>query len=369
MSTVSGVAGLTRRPVPGPAVAGRHLLHVRLVGGDREWCRWCPGVVASLMESETLPVEFPRPASSPCPGLVASVCAGRCGVSRDVSSGGPGGAEAGEVVSLSRRETLRRLLIGGGVVASASLLTVAPAAASLTTPRQVRGYRYVGTRYFTSSGTFAKANPLGTGDVGCRAVRVRVVGAGGGGGGAAATGAAQASAGGGGGGGAFAESFILASALPTSVTVTRGAGGVGGAAGANAGSAGGASEFGAGEAFEVSAAGGLGGGAGFARGTPDYCAAGGEGNTFVGDFGSNGNSGLAVLIAPDLTSIARPAGGAAAAFSGSGSSGRLSAGGNGIVGNTRPGGGGGGGCNIASQASARSGGTGQNGVVIVEVYA
>lgn len=38
------------------------------------------------------------------------------------------------------------------------------------------GFRYVGTRYYTSSGTFAKADPLGTGDIGLRAVRVRMVG-------------------------------------------------------------------------------------------------------------------------------------------------------------------------------------------------
>jgi hypothetical protein len=232
----------------------------------------------------------------------------------------------------------------------------------------MNGYRFAGTRYYTSDGTFDKADPLGTGDIGFRAVRVRVIGAGGGGGGAASTGASASAAGGGGGGGAFAESFILASALTSSVTVTRGAGGAAGAAGANAGSDGGASEFGVGTAFEVSAAGGRGGGAGFSRANPDYNSPGDGGETFVGDFGSNGSAGIPVHLAPDLVSIVRPAGGSAGAFSASGKSERLSSGGNGIIGSTRPGGGGGGGCNVAGQATARSGATGQAGIVIVEVY-
>jgi hypothetical protein len=199
------------------------------------------------------------------------VCAGRCGVSRDVSSGGPGGAEAGEVVSLSRRETLRRLLIGGGVVASASLLTVAPAAASLTTPRQVRGYRYVGTRYFTSSGTFAKADPLGTGDVGCRAVRVRAVGGGGGGGGAAATAVGQ-----------------YAVAVPGDVAIAGGAGGAGwalqglfqaGAGGGSAFSSGNATQQGLASQSRTGPSGvGFGcGGAGGGNGEGQTAAAGGNG--------------------------------------------------------------------------------------------
>jgi hypothetical protein len=364
MSTVSGVAGLTRRPVPGPAVAGRHLLHVRLVGGDREWCRWCPGVVASLMESETLPVEFPRPASSPCPGLVASVCAGRCGVSRDISSGGPGGAEAGEVVSLSRRETLRRLLIGGGVVASASLLTVAPAAASLTTPRQVRGYRYVGTRYFTSSGTFAKADPLGTGDVGCRAVRVRAVGGGGGGGGAAATAVGQYAVASGGAGGVYGEKFILASALASSVTVTRGAGGAGGAAGANDGTAGGASSFGA--LLDVSGGNiGLAGTAGSApRSRPAAQAS--TTQAVPGDVAIAGGAGGAGWA---LQGLFQAGAGGGSAFS----SGNATQQGLASQSRTGPSGvgfgcGGAGGGNGEGQTAA-AGGNGAAGIVIVEVYA
>jgi hypothetical protein len=108
------------------------------------------------------------------------------------------------------------------------------------------GYLYAGTRYYTSSGTFAKADPLGTGDIGLRAVRVRVVAGGGGGGGAPVTGSAQSSMGASGSSGSYSESFILASSLSSSETVTIGAGGTGGGSGASASSGGdgGASSFG-----------------------------------------------------------------------------------------------------------------------------
>jgi hypothetical protein len=102
------------------------------------------------------------------------------------------------------------------------------------------GYLYAGTRYYTSSGTFVKADPLGTGDIGLRAIRVRCQAAGGGGGGVQA-----GRAGAGGSGGNYAESFITDIAgLDASVTVTRGSGGTGGAAGGNNGTAGGESSFG-----------------------------------------------------------------------------------------------------------------------------
>jgi hypothetical protein len=104
------------------------------------------------------------------------------------------------------------------------------------------GYLYAGTRYYTSSGTFAKADPFGTGDIGLRAIRVRLVA--GGGGGAGAGGIANRGSNGGGGGG-YAESFITdISGLAATVTVTRGSGGAGGAAGDNTGTAGGGSSFG-----------------------------------------------------------------------------------------------------------------------------
>lgn len=112
--------------------------------------------------------------------------------------------------------------------------------AQWTVANTAAGYLYAGTRYYTSSSTFDLADPLGTGDIGLKAVYVRVQAGGGGGGGAAL----NATSGAGGGGGAYTEGLILASALTSPVTVTCGSGGSGGAAGANDGTAGGSSLFG-----------------------------------------------------------------------------------------------------------------------------
>jgi hypothetical protein len=112
------------------------------------------------------------------------------------------------------------------------------------------GYQYRQTVYYTSSGTFVKADyPW------LRAIRVKVVGGGGGSGGCVATGANQLAAGGAGAGGGYAEKFITDIAgLSASETITRGGGGAGGAAGNNAGTNGSTSS-----AFGVSATGGAGG--------------------------------------------------------------------------------------------------------------
>jgi len=86
------------------------------------------------------------------------------------------------------------------------------------------GYLYAGTRYYESSAAFLKADPLGTGDIGLRAVRVRMVGGGGAGGGMPAGSGGS----GGGGGGGYCEKFITdLSTLSASEDVTRGAGGAG----------------------------------------------------------------------------------------------------------------------------------------------
>ena len=98
------------------------------------------------------------------------------------------------------------------------------------------GFTYAGTRVFTATGTFSKANPLGTGDIGLRAIYVRMAGGGGGGGGAQRGVGDVGGEGGGGGAGAYAELFRLESALSASETVTVGTGGAGGAA-ANTGRA------------------------------------------------------------------------------------------------------------------------------------
>jgi hypothetical protein len=148
----------------------------------------------------------------------------------------------------------------------------------------LEGYVYVDTVYFTSSGTFAKADyPW------LRAVRVKVQGAGGGGGNRLSL--TEASAGGAGGG--YAESFITdISGLDASVTVTVGAGGSGGASGAsNNGTTGGASSFGTavvGNGGNSSAGGGSRGGTGVG-GTGDVVFFGADGGS--GDLSRNSPGG------------------------------------------------------------------------------
>jgi hypothetical protein len=156
------------------------------------------------------------------------------------------------------------------------------------------GYAFEGTRIFTTTGSFDKADPLGTGDIGLRAIRVRLVGGGGGGGGGASTSSNQGSAGGGGGGGAYGESFIDdMSTLSSTETVTVGTGGAGGATGANNGSAGATSSFGS----LVTAGGGAGGLGQTAQATPAAGADGGAGSsTATADFLVRGGSGVPGIV-------------------------------------------------------------------------
>jgi hypothetical protein len=225
------------------------------------------------------------------------------------------------------------------------------------------GYVFVETVYFTSSGTFSKADyPW------LRAIRVRCQGAGGGGGAAPATAAGEYAIGGGGGSGGYSESFITDIAgLASSVTVTRGAGGAGGV-GATAPAAGGVSSFGS--AVVANGGGGAGngfaqtpsfptvtgsatGGAGAVAGTGDLVLAGGGGfdPTFNNIFGNV----FSTLGASSFLSGVR---GAVASTTGAN-------GANGLL----FGGGATGGVNNPSQATARTGGNGGNGIVIVELFA
>jgi hypothetical protein len=227
------------------------------------------------------------------------------------------------------------------------------------------GFRFVGTVYFTSNGSFVKADPLGTGDIGLRAIRVRVQAGGGGGGGAEATGGGQVAAGNGGSGGGYAERFILASDLTSSVTVTRGSGGAGGAGNA-AGTNGAQSSFGLGEAFEVIAGGGSGGNRLGAH-TPGtlVLAVNIGGASGVGDLVVRGFAGSPMILFGS---------GASTAVSGTAGSSVLGAGREGVASSTGGGagtlygGGGSGALNLASQGTARNGGAGANGIVIVDCF-
>jgi hypothetical protein len=218
------------------------------------------------------------------------------------------------------------------------------------------GYQFREAVYFTSSGTFSKADYSWL-----RAIRVKCQGAGGGGGGAATTGSSQIAVGGSGAGGAYAESFITDIAgLDASVTVTRGSGGAGGAAGNNNASNGGSSSFGS----LVSAGGGDGGG-GSSAGAVNSIPGNREGST-------TGTGDLVIPGGPNhvkgqvRTDFLVPSG-SGGSFLGAGLNTFLAAS-EGVTG-LLYGGGGTGGANTASQATARAGGAGGDGIVIVELYA
>lgn len=224
------------------------------------------------------------------------------------------------------------------------------------TLKNQQGFRPLQTVKFETSGTFSKANYPGI-----KAVRVRVVGGGGGGGGAVAAGSGAHSCGGGGGGGGYAESFVLATALPDNVTVTVGAGGTGVAG--DSGTFGGVSSFGT---FAEAGGGGRGhsipstalsiaatGGGGGNGSVGDVLAFGdtatfGHGNGSLGIGGSGGGSMLG--------------GGAPGVYTGAGSGS--------LPGNAGRvyGGGGGGAQSNAGNTTAQPGGAGAQGVVLVEVF-
>jgi hypothetical protein len=253
-------------------------------------------------------------------------------------------------------DEVRDLLNGGD---AGEVLTAAGSAAPpVWAAPSANGYVYNSTVYFTSNGTFAKADyPW------LRAIRVKVQGAGGGGGGCATTGANQNSIGSGGGGGAYAEKFITdIPGLSASVTVTVGSGGAGGAAGTNNGSTGGQSSFGA-----VVTADGGGGGVGQAALTPPIARGGGGGGvtTSGGDLAIEGSGAGAAFHVE--AGFAVPSQGGIAFLSGRPTSGTVT----GVAGATGKnyGGGGNGGTNSQNQGTARAGGAGAAGIVIVELFA
>jgi hypothetical protein len=218
----------------------------------------------------------------------------------------------------------------------------------------VRG-QLVETVYFTSSGSFVKADyPW------LDKVRAKVQAGGGAGGGAAATGVGEGSGGSGGGGGEYREGVIDALALSASETVTRGAGAAGGA---GAGATGGTSSFGS----HISAIGGS-GGLVFAAGTTFAGQLGGPGGTggSGGDLANPGGPGSACYRIVD-GAVGRALG------IGDGGDSTLGHGGQGqsVVASAagRLYGGGGGGTFNGASSSADNGGDGADGIVILELYA
>lgn len=190
---------------------------------------------------------------------------------------------------------------------------------------------------------------------GVKALFVEALGGGGGGGGGVASASNAAPASGGGGGG-YANTFLPAPA--SSYAVGIGAGGAGGV-GANSGSSGGASTFGA-----VLSASGGGGGSNLASGTSLAFAfsAGTGGGAAAGDWwvqGSDGTRGCRL----SGTVAESGMGGAGAVFGGTTSG--LIADNDGLLG-ARYGSGGSGAC--ALSAATRTGGSGQQGLIIVTEY-
>jgi hypothetical protein len=223
------------------------------------------------------------------------------------------------------------------------------------------GYLYAGTRYYTSSGTFDKADPLGTGDIGLRAIRVRMVGAGGAGGGAATTGSGQNALGRGGRGGTYAESFITdIPGLVSSVTVTRGAGGTG--VSNAAGNAGGQSSFGS----AVEAGGGGGGAVGGGAAPPGFNAGAiPAAGSATADLSVDGGVGFDALYLLAGFVLFGPGGGSL--LGSGGAKAPVTTGADGSAG-ILYGGGGTGGSNAQNQGTARAGGAGANGIVIIDCF-
>jgi hypothetical protein len=224
---------------------------------------------------------------------------------------------------------------------------------------ETSGYRFAGTRYYTSSGTFAKADPLGAGDIGLRAVRIRLVGAGGSGAGILGTLAATRNplAPSGGSSGGYAEAFVLASSLLSSETVTCGSGGAGST---GAGNSGGATSFGS-----HAAASGGGGGVNLSNTAGTQTRRPGEaGIGTAGDLLIKGTPGLSGSIG---TFITTGGSGGSSFFGGGATPNDRSA--DGIGGNAGSvGGGGGAAIRHSGTGTNYTSGAGGNGVVIVDCF-
>jgi hypothetical protein len=219
------------------------------------------------------------------------------------------------------------------------------------------GFRFAGTVYFTSSGTFAKADPLGTGDIGLRAIRVRLVGGGGAGGGAEPKTAGTYQGASGGGGGGYAESVITDIAgLVASVTVTVGTGGTGVAGGT--GNSGGNSSFG-------TAVVGNGGSGGVIQNSVGASLGGGG----TGQLVINGSHGTFGTFEDDLSGIAVGGAGGSSRLGGSSGPAARTAGSSAGQAGLLYGGGGGGrvrGTNVGTGSAV--GADGAAGIVIVDCF-
>lgn len=216
------------------------------------------------------------------------------------------------------------------------------------------------TVVFTSSDTFNKDDyPW------LKSVRVRLVAGGGAGGASVACSGIQASAGAGGGGGGYSEKVIPVEDLAASETVTVGGGGPGTSGG---GGGGGGSSFGS----HVSATPGQGGPAGSAvtllTGSPMIVSSAGGGTPGAGtggDLNLSGGEGGCGLVAFS-TGVFVGAGGSSHLSPNDGEFSRRSSSSAGTAGSLY--GQGGYGASTVASGSARDGGAGAAGIVIVELF-
>lgn len=210
---------------------------------------------------------------------------------------------------------------------------------------------------FTANGTW-------TAPPGCTRIIVEVVGGGGGGGGAAGVAAQAAGAGGGGGGGYVRRMFdISADGAPISGTVTVGTGGAGGPGATPAvGGNGNTSSFAHG-GTTIQATGGSGGGAAAAGTTAARGGAGGAAG--VGSGGDVNGAGQGGQHGARFSGTSAYGGAGGSSGLGTGGAPSTSEGAAGAVSGAYGGGGAGG---ASNSATARDGGAGANGVVIVTEF-
>lgn len=277
-------------------------------------------------------------------------------VQSTTAEGGAGAADSAAVLySTTARTNVPIALIGKARSTQATAGTWATDPAVVTTQECPR-YTFGSLQTFSADGTWTKPS-------GCKAVLVKVIGAGGGGGGADGGGGTGASAGGGGGGGGYSEKFITVG-LGATETVTVGTGGTAGtASGGGTGGTGSTSSFGA----HCSATGANGSGGDAAPSTSDARSqtTGGTGGTGSGGaINATGQTGF-VGITFGVVALALSGGGGMAAVM-SGKPGQTS-GGN-TAGDSGSFGAGGAGGSVEASTTDRAGGTGGDGRVFVYEY-